>query len=68
MYRSHVMVCGGTGCTSSNSDKIAQAFETEIQATGLQDEVKVIPAQAASACVRWALSWLFTPKAAFTAW
>ena len=36
------MVCGGTGCTSSNSDKIAQAFETEIQATGLQDEVKVI--------------------------
>ena len=42
MYRSHVMVCGGTGCTSSNSDKIAQAFETEIQATGLQDEVKVI--------------------------
>ncbi len=42
MYRSHVMVCGGTGCTSSNSDKIAQAFETEILATGLQDEVKVI--------------------------
>ena len=42
MYRSHVMVCGGTGCTSSNSDKIAQAFEAEIQATGLQDEVKVI--------------------------
>ena len=36
------MVCGGTGCTSSNSDKIAQAFETEIQATGLHDEVKVI--------------------------
>lgn len=35
MYRSHVMVCGGTGCTSSNSDKIAQAFEAEIQATGL---------------------------------
>ena len=42
MYRSHVMVCGGTGCTSSNSDKIAQAFEDEILATGLQDEVKVI--------------------------
>ena len=36
------MVCGGTGCTSSNSDKIAQAFEDEILATGLQDEVKVI--------------------------
>ena len=36
------MVCGGTGCTSSNSDKIAAAFETEILATGLENEVKVI--------------------------
>ena len=24
MYRSHVLVCGGTGCTSSNSQKIIQ--------------------------------------------
>ena len=36
------MVCGGTGCTSSNSDKIAAAFEAEILATGLENEVKVI--------------------------
>ncbi|MBD5102770.1 MAG: NADH-quinone oxidoreductase subunit NuoF [Subdoligranulum sp.] len=42
MYRSHVMVCGGTGCTSSGSDKIAKAFEDEIRATGLQDEVCVV--------------------------
>ncbi len=42
MYRSHVLVCGGTGCTSSGSEKIIQAFEDEIQATGLTDEVKVI--------------------------
>ncbi len=42
MYRSHVLVCGGTGCTSSGSEKIIKAFEDEIQATGLIDEVKVI--------------------------
>ncbi len=42
MFRSHVMVCGGTGCTSSGSDKIANAFEDEIVATGLETEVKVI--------------------------
>ncbi len=42
MYRSHVMVCGGTGCTSSGSDKIARAFEDEIRATGLQNEVCVV--------------------------
>ena len=42
MYRSHVLICGGTGCTSSGSDKIAKAFEDEILATGLENEVKVI--------------------------
>lgn len=68
MYRSHVMVCGGTGCTSSNSDKIAQAFETEIQATGLQDEVKVIPAQAASPVCAGPYRGYLPRKAAFTAW
>ena len=42
MYRSHVLVCGGTGCTSSNSQKIIEAMEAEIAAKGLQDEVQVI--------------------------
>ena len=42
MYRSHVLVCGGTGCTSSGSVKIIEEFEREIAATGLTDEVKVV--------------------------
>lgn len=42
MIRSQVLVCGGTGCTSSGSQKIREAFETEIAAKGLQDEVKVV--------------------------
>ena len=42
MYRSHVLVCGGTGCTSSNSAAIIEALEKEIEAKGLADEVKVI--------------------------
>ena len=36
------MVCGGTGCTSSGSDRIAETFETEIAACGLENEVKVV--------------------------
>ena len=36
------MVCGGTGCTSSGSDKIAEAFENQIRADGLDQEVRVI--------------------------
>ena len=42
MYRSHVLVCGGTGCSSSNSAAIIEALEKEIEAKGLKDEVKVI--------------------------
>ena len=42
MYRSHVLVCGGTGCTSSGSERIVSALEREIQDNGLSEEVKVI--------------------------
>ena len=42
MYRSHVLVCGGTGCTSSGSEKIIEALEKEIAANGLTDEVQVV--------------------------
>ena len=42
MYRSHVLVCGGTGCTSSNSAEIIAEFEKEIAEKGLADEIKVI--------------------------
>ena len=42
MYRSNVLVCGGTGCTSSNSELIIQRLKEEIKAHGLEKEVNVI--------------------------
>ena len=42
MYRSHVLICGGTGCSSSNSQLIIDEMEKEIAAAGLTDEVKVV--------------------------
>lgn len=42
MYRSHVMVCAGTGCTSSGSLPVAEAFEREINKNNLGEEVRVI--------------------------
>ncbi len=42
MYRSHILCCGGTGCTSSGSREIIAAFEKNIADAGLQDEVKVV--------------------------
>lgn len=42
MFRSHVLVCGGTGCTSSGSEQIIKVLEQEIGKNGLETEVKVI--------------------------
>ncbi len=42
IFRSHVLVCGGTGCTSSDSPKIMDKFNEEISKAGLDKEVKVV--------------------------
>ena len=42
MIRTHVLICGGTGCTSSGSVKIAEALEEQIALNGLADEIKVV--------------------------
>jgi len=42
MYRSHVLICGGTGCTSSNSEVIIEAMQKEIAKRGLEKEVNVV--------------------------
>ena len=42
MIRSHVLICGGTGCTSSGSPAIRAHLEKELAAKGLSDEIKVV--------------------------
>lgn len=42
MYRSTVLVCGGTGCTSSGSQQIIDVLNEEIKKHGIQKEVNVI--------------------------
>ncbi len=42
LIRSHVMVCGGTGCTSSNSAAVIAEFEKQLVEKGLDKEVKVV--------------------------
>ncbi|MBQ8727767.1 MAG: NADH-quinone oxidoreductase subunit NuoF [Oscillospiraceae bacterium] len=41
-YERHVLVCGGTGCTSSGSMKIIDALEREISANGLTEKVQIV--------------------------
>ncbi len=42
MIRSHVLICGGTGCTSSGSKAVQDAFAKELAANGLENEVKIV--------------------------
>ena len=42
LYRSHVLICGGTGCTSSGGAKLIEEFEAQLKANGLENEVKVV--------------------------
>ena len=42
MIRAHVLICGGTGCTSSGSIKIAARLEQELSERGLDEEIKVV--------------------------
>ncbi len=42
MYRSHVLVCGGTGCTSSHSGEIIDALNAQLKEHGLEEEIQVV--------------------------
>ena len=42
MIRSHILICGGTGCTSSKSAEIAKSLQAEIANQGLAEEVQVV--------------------------
>lgn len=42
MYRSHILVCGGTGCTSSGSHRIIHTLEEELKKNDLEHEVSIV--------------------------
>ena len=42
IYRSHVLICAGSGCTSSGSDNVAGAFDRLLKEEGLEKEVKIV--------------------------
>ena len=40
--RKNILICGGTGCTSSGSMALREAFEKELAAAGIADEIKLV--------------------------
>lgn len=66
MYRSHILVCGGTGCTSSGSLKIMESLKEEIDKNGLSDEVCVVQTGCHGLCALGPIMIVY-PDAAFYA-
>lgn len=42
IYRSHVLICTGTGCVSSGAGKLKEKLTAELEERGLQKEIKVV--------------------------
>ena len=51
-YERHVLVCGGTGCTSSGSPKIIEELEKEFAEKGLKDKVQIVKTGCFGLCER----------------
>ncbi len=66
MYRSHVLVCGGTGCTSSGSIKIIESLQAEIKKNGLKEEVSVVQTGCHGLCALGPIMIIY-PEATFYA-
>ena len=41
-YKMHILVCGGTGCKSSNSPQIIENFKKQLEEKNLSNDVQVI--------------------------
>ena len=50
--RKNILVCGGTGCTSSKSPKIIEELEREIKEKHLENEVQVIKTGCFGLCAK----------------
>ena len=48
----HIMVCAGTGCTSSSSEKIISEFSTQIEKHKMRDTVKVVKTGCLGLCAK----------------
>ncbi len=42
LFRSHILVCGGSSCTASKSEQIIKEFDSHLKANGLENEVQVV--------------------------
>ena len=64
--RSHIMVCTGTGCTSSESPKLITEFEAALKAAGMDQEVRVVKTGCFGLCAMGPIVMVFPEGACYT--
>ena len=64
--RSHILVCTGTGCSSSDSVKIYEAFEKELAAQGMDKEARVIKTGCFGLCAMGPIVMVYPEGACYT--
>ena len=66
LVRSHILVCTGTGCTSSNSLKIIDAFERELTEQGMAREAQVVKTGCFGLCAMGPIVMIYPEGACYT--
>ncbi len=66
LYRAHVLVCAGTGCTSSNSLKIMDEMEALLASNGLESEVKIVKTGCFGLCAEGPIVVVYPEGAMYT--
>ena len=65
-YRKQVLVCGGTGCTSSNSLTIMEELEMLIRTSGMQDDIKIVKTGCFGLCAKGPIVMLYPDHIMYT--
>ncbi len=64
--RSHILVCTGTGCSSSDSPKIIAEFEKQLAEQGMDQEAKVIKTGCFGLCAMGPIVTVYPEGACYT--
>lgn len=64
--RMHILVCGGTGCTSSSSMKIIEKMESLIAENSMADEIKVVKTGCFGLCAQGPIMMIYPDHLMYT--
>jgi NADP-reducing hydrogenase subunit HndC len=65
-FRAHVLICGGTGCTSSHSPKIQQEFVEQLEKNNISKEVKIVTTGCFGLCAEGPIVVVYPEGAMYT--